>query len=49
MANDTPQHQAIIENEANIKDNSASNNNTNVITALVKFEKGDSVKARFTF
>jgi hypothetical protein len=26
-----------------------NNNNTNLITALVKFEKGDSVRARFMF
>jgi hypothetical protein len=26
-----------------------NNNNINLITALVKFEKGDSIRARFTF
>jgi hypothetical protein len=33
----------------NVNDNNNSSNNTNVITALVMFEKGSSVKARFTF
>ena len=60
MANDTLRHQIVIEKEANPNEprsdhkgsdgnNNNNNNNTNLITALVKFEKGDSVKARFTF
>ena len=60
MANDTLHHQIVIEKEANINEpnsdhkggsnnNITGNNNASVITALVKFEKGDSVKARFTF
>jgi hypothetical protein len=57
MANDTLQHQIVLEKEANIDEpksdfkgnNGNNNNNTNLITALVKFEKGDSVRARFTF
>jgi hypothetical protein len=61
MANDTLQHQIVLEKEANLNElksgyedsngNSGNNNNNNInlITALVKFEKGDSVRARFTF
>jgi ketosteroid isomerase-like protein len=58
MANDTLQHQIIIEKEANINEaksdhegnsNHTGKDNTNVVTAMVKFEKGDSIKARFTF
>ena len=58
MANDTLQHQIILEKEANLnepkldyKGSNGNNNsdNTNLITALVKFEKGDSVRARFKF
>jgi hypothetical protein len=58
MANDTLQHQIILEKEANLNEpkldykgsnDNNNNNNTNLITALVKFEKGDSVRARFTF
>jgi hypothetical protein len=60
MANDTLQQQIVLEKEVNLnklestyKDGSSNktgnNNSTNVITALVKFEKGDSVRARFTF
>lgn len=64
MANDTLQHDIIIERESDTnrpkledKDNNnfdnnpnnSSNSNTKVITALVMFEKGDSLKARFTF
>jgi hypothetical protein len=58
MANDTLQHQVILEKEANLNEpksdykgsnDNNNNNNTNLITALVKFEKGDSVRARFTF
>ena len=61
MANDTLQHQIVLEKEANLDEPKSdyrgssnnksdnNNNNINLITALVKFEKGDSVKARFTF
>jgi hypothetical protein len=56
MANDTLQHRIVIEKESNVHeaksylhDNNSGNYNTNVISALVIFEKGDSVKARFTF
>ncbi|MBV9177589.1 MAG: nuclear transport factor 2 family protein [Nitrososphaeraceae archaeon] len=53
MANDTLKHQIIIEKKSDYKcgsNNKSDNiNNTNLITALVKFEKGDSVRARFTF
>ena len=58
MANDTLQHQIIIEKQDNINEtksdhkgnsNRTREDNANVITAMVKFEKGDSVKARFTF
>jgi hypothetical protein len=57
MANDTLQHQIVLEKEANLNEpksdckssNGNNNNNTNLITALVKFEKGDSVRARFIF
>ena len=59
MANDRLQHKIAIEKEATLnepkldyKDSSnkiGNNNSTNIITALVKFEKGDLVRARFTF
>jgi hypothetical protein len=56
MANDTLQHQIVLEKEANLnepksdcKSSNGNKNNTNLITTLVKFEKGDSVRARFTF
>jgi ketosteroid isomerase-like protein len=60
MANDTLQHQIVIEKESDVheakSDHQDNNNNddygsynTKVITALVIFEKGDSLKARFTF
>ena len=59
MANDTLQHQIVLEKEANPNESkldykgssnkSGNNNNANLITALVKFEKGDSVIARFMF
>jgi hypothetical protein len=53
MANDMLQHQIVLEKDANLNepksDYKGNNNNTNLITALVKFEKGDSVRARFTF
>jgi hypothetical protein len=57
MANDTLQHQIVLEKEANLNEpksdckssNGNNNNNINLITALVKFEKGDSIRARFTF
>ena len=61
MANDTLQHQIIIEKEYDINRSvvddkgirNDTNNNTSydakVITALVMFEKGDSLKAKFRF
>jgi hypothetical protein len=60
MANDTLQYQIITEKDSDInipkaysKDNRNNKNNNSsnvkVITALVVFEKGDSLKARFTF
>jgi hypothetical protein len=61
MANDTLQHQIVLEKEANLNEPKSdckgssnnksgdNNNNINLITALVKFEKGDSIRARFTF
>jgi hypothetical protein len=59
MANDTLDtllHRIVFEKETNLnepksdyKGSNDNNNNTNLITALVKFEKGDSVMARFTF
>jgi hypothetical protein len=58
MANDTLQHQIVIEKQCDIHetnlDHQGNNNgyfsyNTKVITVLVIFEKGDSLKARFTF
>jgi hypothetical protein len=61
MANDTLQYQVVLEKEDNINEpksdrkgssnnsNSSDSNNTNVIAVLVKFEKGDSVNARFIF
>lgn len=57
MANDTLQHQIVLEKESNPNEPKSyyrgsdgnNNNNINLITALVKFEKGDSVMARFTF
>jgi hypothetical protein len=60
MANDTLEHQIVIEKEANPNEpksdykcssnnKSRNNNNANLITALVKFQKGDSVIGRFMF
>lgn len=61
MANDTLQHQIVIEKESDTNEHkpyrtemdSKNDNdvscNTKVITALVRFEKGDSLKARFIF
>jgi hypothetical protein len=53
MANDMLQHRIVLERDANLNepksDYKGNNSNTNLITALVKFEKGDSVRARFTF
>jgi len=57
MANDMLQHQIVIEKEATLNEPKfedsgnkiANNNSTNIITALVKFEKGDLIRARFTF
>jgi hypothetical protein len=59
MANDTLQHHIVIEKDATLNEpkldyegsgNKIGNNNsTNIIAALVKFEKGDLVRARFTF
>jgi hypothetical protein len=59
MASDTLQYHVVIEKNPNIKDahrayqnsdqNSKDNNSNKVISALVVFEKGDSLNARFTF
>ena len=58
MANDTLQYQIVIEKESDVNEpksnrkeinNNNNSYNTKIITALVIFEKGDSLKARFTF
>ena len=65
MANDTLQHQIVIEKESDINKPQLNNNNDNndtrnkknnnndndikAVTALVMFEKGDSLRARFSF
>ena len=48
MANDTLQHHIIIEKE-NQKNDMEKSCNSKIITALVTFERGDTMKARFTF
>lgn len=58
MANDALQHHVIIENKSdshienadtmNGNNTSYDNRNNKILTALVTFERGDSVKARFT-
>jgi len=57
MANDTLQHRIVIVKKSNpnelksdykVSDGNNSDN-TKFMTALVRFEKGDSVRARFTF
>jgi hypothetical protein len=48
MANDTLQHHIIIEKE-NQKNDMKKSCNSKIITALVTFERGDTMKARFTF
>jgi hypothetical protein len=48
MANDTLQHNIIIEKEDQ-KNDMEKSDNSKTITALVTFEKGDTIKARFTF
>ena len=47
MANDTLQHNIIIEKE-NQNNNEKSYNSTSIV-ALVTFERGDTMKARFVF
>jgi SnoaL-like domain len=48
MANDALQHHIIIEKE-NQKNEMEKSCNSKIITALVTFERGDTMKARFTF
>jgi hypothetical protein len=48
MANDTLQHNIIIEKE-NKNDMEEKSYDSKIITAFVAFERGDTVKARFTF
>lgn len=48
MVNDALQHHIIIEKE-NQKNDMEKSCNSKIITALVTFERGDTMKARFTF